>query len=145
MRTVPFDLAQKLASICFDDYTQNAYATKAGIEYSPLLTNSVLTTKIGSLIYNYEYCDIDDDDLKQFIKAPSYAQVLEWLRARDIDIMIERNFSVAKSYRYVIVVNGDFYSLIHQNSVPNRDYYEAANDAINYIIDKNLLYKKDNI
>lgn len=145
MRTVPFDLAQKLASICFDDYTQNAYATKAGIEYSPLLTNSVLTTKIGSLIYNYEYCDIDDDDLKQFIKAPSYAQVLEWLRAHDIDIMIERNFSVAKSYRYVIVVNGDFYSLIHQNSVPNRDYYEAANDAINYIIDKNLLYKKDNI
>ena len=145
MRTVPFDLAQKLASICFDDYTQNAYATKARIEYSPLLTNSVLTTKIGSLIYNYEYCDIDDDDLKQFIKAPSYAQVLEWLRARDIDIMIERNFSVAKSYRYVIVVNGDFYSLIHQNSVPNRDYYEAANDAINYIIDKNLLYKKDNI
>lgn len=145
MRTVPFDLAQKLASICFDDYTQNAYATKAGIEYSPLLTNSVLTTKIGSLIYNYEYCDIDDDDLKQFIKAPSYAQVLEWLRAHDIDIMIERNFSVAKSYRYVIVVNGDFYSLIHQNSVPNREYYEAANDAINYIIDKNLLYKKDNI
>ena len=60
MRTVPFDLAQKLASICFDDYTQNAYATKAGIEYSPLLTNSVLTTKIGSLIYNYEYCNIDD-------------------------------------------------------------------------------------
>ena len=85
MRTVPFELAQKLASICFDDYTQNAYATKAGIEYSPLLTNSVLTTKIGSLIYNYEYCNIDDDDLKQFIKAPSYAQVLEWLREYDID------------------------------------------------------------
>ena len=87
MRTVPFELAQKLTSICFDDYTQNAYATKAGIEYSPLLTNSVLTTKIGSLIYNYEYCNIDDDDLKQFIKAPSYAQVLEWLREYDIDIM----------------------------------------------------------
>ena len=139
MRTVPFDLAQKLASIFFYAYTQDAYATKDGIEYSPLLTNSVLTTKIGSLIYNYEYCNIDDDDLKQFIKAPSYAQVLEWLREYDIDIMIERNFSVAKSYRYVIVVNGDFDSLIHQNSVPNRDYYEAANDAINYIIDNNIL------
>ena len=139
MRTVPFDLAQKLASICFDDYTQNAYATKAGIEYSPLLTNSVLTTKIGSLIYNYEYCNIDDDDLKQFIKAPSYAQVLEWLREYDIDIMIDRSFSMTKSYHYVIVVNGDFDNLIQQESIPNRDYYDAANDAINYIIDNNLL------
>lgn len=139
MRTVPFDLAQKLASICFDDYTQNAYATKAGIEYSPLLTNSVLTTKIGSLIYNYEYCNIDDDDLKQFIKAPSYAQVLEWLREYDIDIMIDRSFSMTKSYHYVIVVNGDFDNLIQQESVPNRDYYDAANDAINYIIDNHIL------
>lgn len=139
MRTVPFDLAQKLASICFDDYTQNAYATKAGIEYSPLLTNSVLTTKIGSLIYNYEYCNIDDDDLKQFIKAPSYAQVLEWLREYDIDIMIDRSFSMTKSYHYVIVVDGDFENLIQQESVPNRDYYDAANDAINYIIDNHIL------
>ena len=139
MRTVPFDLAQKLASICFDDYTQNAYATKAGIEYSPLLTNSVLTTKIGSLIYNYEYCNIDDDDLKQFIKAPSYAQVLEWLREYDIDIMIDRSFSMTKSYHYVIVVNGDFDNLIQQESVPNIDYYDAANDAINYIIDNHIL------
>lgn len=139
MRTVPFELAQKLASICFDDYTQNAYATKAGIEYSPLLTNSVLTTKIGSLIYNYEYCNIDDDDLKQFIKAPSYAQVLEWLREYDIDIMIDRSFSMTKSYHYVIVVNGDFDNLIQQESVPNRDYYDAANDAINYIIDNHIL------
>ena len=139
MRTVPFELAQKLASICFDDYTQNAYATKDGIEYSPLLTNSVLTTKIGSLIYNYEYCNIDDDDLKQFIKAPSYAQVLEWLREYDIDIMIDRSFSMTKSYHNVIVVNGDFDNLIQQESIPNRDYYDAANDAINYIIDNNLL------
>lgn len=139
MRTVPFDLAQKLASICFDDYTQNAYATKDGIEYSPLLTNSVLTTKIGSLIYNYEYCNIDDDDLKQFIKAPSYAQVLEWLREYDIDIMIDRSFSMTKSYHYVIVVNGDFDNLIQQESVPNRDYYDAANDAINYIVDNHIL------
>ena len=139
MRTVPFDLAQKLASICFDDYTQDAYATKAGIEYSPLLTNSVLTTKIGSLIYNYEYCNIDDDDLKQFIKAPSYAQVLEWLREYDIDIMIDRSFSMTKSYHYVIVVNGDFDNLIQQESIPNRDYYDAANDAINYIIDNHIL------
>ena len=139
MRTVPFDLAQKLASICFDDYTQNAYATKDGIEYSPLLTNSVLTTKISSLIYNYEYCNIDDDDLKQFIKAPSYAQVLEWLREYDIDIMIDRSFSMTKSYHYVIVVNGDFDNLIQQESVPNRDYYDAANDAINYIIDNHIL------
>lgn len=139
MRTVPFELAQKLASICFDDYTQNAYATKAGIEYSPLLTNSVLTTKIGSFIYNYEYCNIDDDDLKQFIKAPSYAQVLEWLREYDIDIMIDRSFSMTKSYHYVIVVNGDFDNLIQQESVPNRDYYDAANDAINYIIDNHIL------
>ena len=139
MRTVPFDLAQKLASICFDDYTQNAYATKAGIEYSPLLTNSVVTTKIGSLIYNYEYCNIDDDDLKQFIKAPSYAQVLEWLREYDIDIMIDRSFSMTKSYHYVIVVNGDFDNLIQQESIPNRDYYDAANDAINYIIDNHIL------
>lgn len=139
MRTVPFDLAQKLASICFDDYTQDAYATKAGIEYSPLLTNSVLTTKIGSLIYNYEYCDIDDDDLKQFIKAPSYAQVLAWFREYDIDIMIDRSFSMTKSYHYVIVVNGDFDNLIQQESVPNRDYYDAANDAINYIIDNHIL------
>lgn len=139
MRTVPFDLAQKLASICFDDYTQNAYATKDGIEYSPLLTNSVLTTKIGSLIYNYEYCNIDDDDLKQFIKAPSYAQVLEWLREYDIDIMIDRSFSMTKSYHYVIVVNGDFDNLIQQESVPNRDYYDAAKDAINYIIDNHIL------
>ena len=139
MRTVPFELAQKLASICFDDYTQDAYATKAGIEYSPLLTNSVLTTKIGSLIYNYEYCNIDDDDLKQFIKAPSYAQVLEWLREYDIDIMIDRSFSMTKSYHYVIVVNGDFDNLIQQESVPNRDYYDAANDAINYIIDNHIL------
>ena len=139
MRTVPFDLAQKLASICFDDYTQNAYATKAGIEYSPLLTNSVLTTKIGRLIYNYEYCNIDDDDLKQFIKAPSYAQVLEWLREYDIDIMIDRSFSMTKLYHYVIVVNGDFDNLIQQESVPNRDYYDAANDAINYIIDNHIL------
>ena len=139
MRTVPFELAQKLASICFDDYTQNAYATKDGIEYSPLLTNSVLTTKIGSLIYNYEYCNIDDDDLKQFIKAPSYAQVLEWLREYDIDIMIDRSFSMTKSYHYVIVVDGDFENLIQQESVPNRDYYDAANDAINYIIDNHIL------
>ena len=139
MRTVPFDLAQKLASICFDDYTLNAYATKAGIEYSPLLTNSVLTTKIGSLIHNYEYCNIDDDDLKQFIKAPSYAQVLEWLREYDIDIMIDRSFSMTKSYHYVIVVNGDFDNLIQQESIPNRDYYDAANDAINYIIDNHIL------
>ena len=139
MRTLPFDLAQKLASICFDDYTQNAYATKDGIEYSPLLTNSVLTTKIGSLIYNYEYCNIDDDDLKQFIKAPSYAQVLEWLREYDIDIMIDRSFSMTKSYHYVIVVNGDFDNLIQQESIPNRDYYDAANDAINYIIDNHIL------
>lgn len=139
MRTVPFELAQKLASICFDDYTQDAYATKAGIEYSPLLTNSVLTTKIGSLIYNYEYCNIDDDDLKQFIKAPSYAQVLEWLREYDIDIMIDRSFSMTKSYHYVIVVNGDFDNLIQQESIPNRDYYDAANDAINYIIDNHIL------
>lgn len=145
MNTVSFELAQKLESICFDGYAQDAYATKDGIKYSPLANDSVLTTTIGKLIYDYEYCNIDDDDLKHFIKAPSYAQVLAWFRDRDIDIMIERNFSVAKSYRYVIVVNGDFYSLIHQNSVPNRDYYEAANDAINYIIDKNLLYKKDNI
>lgn len=139
MRTVPFDLAQKLASICFDDYTQNAYANKDGIEYSPLLTNSVLTTKIGSLIYNYEYCNIDDDDLKQFIKAPSYAQVLAWFREYDIDIMIDRSFSMTKSYHYVIVVNGDFENLIQQESVPNRDYYDAANDAINYIIDNHIL------
>ena len=139
MRTVPFELAQKLASICFDDYTQDAYATKAGIEYSPLLTNSVLTTKIGSLIYNYEYCNIDDDDLKQFIKAPSYAQVLEWLREYDIDIMIDRSFSMTKSYHYVIVVNGDFDNLIQQESIPNRDYYDAANDAINNIIDNHIL------
>ena len=139
MRTVPFELAQKLASICFDDYTQNAYATKDGIEYSLLLTNSVLTTKIGSLIYNYEYCNIDDDDLKQFIKAPSYAQVLEWLREYDIDIMIDRSFSMTKSYHYVIVVNGDFDNLIQQESIPNRDYYDAANDAINYIIDNHIL------
>lgn len=139
MRTVPFDLAQKLASICFDDYTQNAYATKDGIEYSPLLTNSVLTTKIGSLIYNYEYRNIDDDDLKQFIKAPSYAQVLAWFRELDIDIMIDRSFSMTKSYHYVIVVNGDFDNLIQQESVPNRDYYDAANDAINYIIDNHIL------
>lgn len=139
MNTVSFELAQKLASICFDDYTQDAYATKAGIEYSPLLTNSVLTTKIGSLIYNYEYCNIDDDDLKQFIKAPSYAQVLEWFREYDIDIMIDRSFSMTKSYHYVIVVNGDFENLIQQESVPNRDYYDAANDAINYIIDNHIL------
>ena len=139
MKTVSFELAQKLASICFDDYTQNAYATKAGIEYSPLLTNSVLTTKIGSLIYNYEYCNIDDDDLKQFIKAPSYTQVLEWLREYDIDIMIDRSFSMTKSYHYVIVVNGDFDNLIQQESIPNRDYYDAANDAINYIIDNHIL------
>ena len=139
MKTVSFELAQKLASICFDDYTQNAYATKDGIEYSPLLTNSVLTTKIGSLIYNYEYCNIDDDDLKQFIKAPSYAQVLEWLREYDIDIMIDRSFSMTKSYHYVIVVNGDFDNLIQQESIPNRDYYDAANDAINYIIDNHIL------
>lgn len=139
MRTVPFELAQKLESICFDDYTQNAYATKDGIKYSPLLTNSVLTTKIGSLIYNYEYRNIDDDYLKQFIKAPSYAQVLAWFRDRDIDIMIDRSFSMTKSYHYVIVVNGDFDNLIQQESVPNRDYYDAANDAINYIIDNHIL------
>ena len=139
MRTVPFDLAQKLASICFDDYTQNAYANKDGIEYSPLANDSVFMTTIGRLIYDYEYCDIDDDDLKQFIKAPSYAQVLEWLREYDIDIMIDRSFSMTKSYHYVIVVNGDFDNLIQQESVPNRDYYDAANDAINYIIDNHIL------
>ena len=139
MRTVPFDLAQKLASICFDDYTQDAYATKARIEYSPLSNNSVLTTTIGKLIYDYEYCNIDDDDLKHFIKAPSYAQVLAWFRERNIDIMIDRSFSMTKSYHYVIVVNGDFDNLIQQESVPNRDYYDAANDAINYIIDNHIL------
>lgn len=142
MKTVSFELAQKLASIGFDEYTQNAYATKTGIKYSPLLINSVLTTKIGSIIYNYEYRDIDDDDLKHFIKAPSYAQVLEWFRERNIDIMIDRSFSMTKSYHYVIVVDGDFENLIQQDSVPNRDYYDAAHDAINYIIDNNLLKKK---
>ena len=142
MKTVSFELAQKLASIGFDEYTHNAYATKDGIKYSPLANNSVLTTKIGSIIYHYEYCNIDDDDLKQFIKAPSYAQVLAWFRERDIDIMIDRSFSMTNSYHYVIVVDGDFENLIQQESVPNRDYYDAAHDAINYIIDNNLLKKK---
>ena len=121
MRTVPFDLAQKLASICFDDYTQNAYATKDGIEYSPLANDSVFMTTIGRLIYDYEYCVIDDDELKHFIKAPSYAQVLAWFRKHDFDIMIDRSFSMTKSYHYVIVVNGDFENQIQQASVPNRD------------------------
>ena len=99
MKTVSFELAQKLASIGFDEYTQNA-------------------------------------------KAPSYAKVLAWFRERDIDIMIDRSFSMTKSYHYVIVVDGDFENLIQQDSVPNRDYYDAAHDAINYIIDNNLLKKK---
>lgn len=139
MKTVSFELAQKLESIVFDEYTSNAYANKAGIDYSPLANNSVLTTTIGRLIYDYEYCDIDDDELKHFIKAPSYAQVLAWFRKHDIDIMIDRSFSMTKSYHYVIVVNGDFENQIQQASVPNRDYYDAAHDAINYIIDNNLL------
>ena len=83
--------------------------------------------------------NVDEDDLKYLILAPSYAQVLEWFREYDIDIMIDRSFSMTKSYHYVIVVNGDFENLIQQESVPNRDYYDAANDAINYIIDNNLL------
>lgn len=145
MKTVSFDLAQKLESIGFYAYTQNAYATKAGIEYLLVHNVHVLTTTIGKLISDYHYCNINDDDLEHFINAPSYAQVLAWFRDRDIDIMIDRSFSMTKSYHYVIVVNGDFYNLIQQESVPNRDYYDAANDAINYIIDKNLLYKKDNI
>ena len=139
MNTVSFELAQKLESICFDGYAQDAYATKDGIKYSPLSTNSVLRTTIGSIIYDYEYCKIDEDDLKYLILAPSYAQVLEWFREYDIDIMIDRSFSMTKSYHYVIVVNGDFDNLIQQESVPNRDYYDAANDAINYIIDNNIL------
>ena len=58
MRTVSFELAQKLASIGFDEYTPNAYANKTGIDYSPLANDSVFMTTIGRLIYNYEYCDI---------------------------------------------------------------------------------------
>ena len=49
---------------------------------------------------------------------------------------------MTKSYHYVIVVDGDFENQIQQVSVPNRDYYDAAHDAINYIIDNNLLKKK---
>ena len=139
MNTVSFELAQKLESIGFYAYTQNAYATKAGIEYLPFHNIHVLTTTIGKLINDYHYCNINDDDLEHFINAPSYAQVLAWLRDRDIDIMIDRSFSMTKSYHYVIVVNGDFENLIQQESAPNRDYYEAANDAINYIIDNNIL------
>lgn len=144
MRTVSFELAQKLASIGFgfDEYTQNAYANKTGIYYSPLANDSVFMTTIGRLIYNYEYCDIDDYELKYFVKAPSYAQVLAWFRKHDIDIMIDRSFSMTKSYHYVIVVDGDFENQIQQVSVPNRDYYDAARDAINHIIDNNLLKKK---
>ena len=133
MKTVSFELAQKLASIGFDEYTPNAYANKTGIDYLPLANDSVFMTTIGRLIYDYEYCNINDDELKHFIKAPSYAQVLEWLREYDIDIMIDRSFSMTKSYHYVIVVNGDFENLIQQESVPNRDYYDAANDAIRKI------------
>lgn len=142
MRTVSFELAQKLASIGFDEYTPNAYANKTGIDYSPLANDSVFMTTIGKLIYNYEYCDIDDDELKYFVKAPSYAQVLAWFRKHDIDIMIDRSFSMTKSYHYVIVVDGDFENQIQQVSVPNRDYHDAARDAINHIIDNNLLKKK---
>lgn len=145
MKTVSFELAQKLESIGFYAYTQDAYATKAGIEYLPFHNIPVLTTTIGKLIDDYHYCNINDDDLEYFINAPSYAQVLAWLRDRDIDIMIDRSFSMTKSYHYVIVVNGDFENLIQQESVPYRDYYEAANDAINYVFDNNLLNKKDNI
>lgn len=138
MKTVSFDLAQKLESIGFYAYTQDAYATKDGIEYFI----PVLTTTIGKLVYDFHCCNINDEDLEHFINAPSYAQVLAWFRDRDIDIMIDRSFSMTKSYHYVIVVDGDFENLIQQESVPNRDYYEAANDAINYIIDNNLLKKK---
>lgn len=139
MKTVSFELAQKLESIVFDEYTQNAYATKAGIDYSPLGNDSVFTTRIGRLIYDYGYCDIDEDEFKHFIKAPSYSQVLAWFRKHNIDIMINRSLSMTKSYHYVIIVDGDFENQIKQAIVPNRDYYDAAHDAINYIIDNNLL------
>ena len=139
MKTVSFDLAQKLESIGFYAYTQDAYATKDGIEYLPFHNIPVLTTTIGKLVYDFHCCNINDEDLEHFINAPSYAQVLAWFRDRDIDIMIDRSFSMTKSYHYVIVVNGDFENLIQQESVPNRDYYDAANDAINYIIDNHIL------
>ena len=139
MRLISFELAKQLALNGFNEYTPNAYAIKEGVDYSPLLNDCCFTTTIGKLVRDYEATVIDEDNLKEFIKAPSYAQVLAWMRTiKHIDVAIVRSDDITKTYHFEIIINGEYTNKIIQKVIPNRDYYEAEKDAIQYCIDNNL-------
>ena len=71
-------------------------------------------------------CDISINQLKQNNLRDSY----------NIDITINRSFSMDKSYYYVITKdNKEPSDEFVQSSVPNRSYEQCLNDAVNKAIE----------
>lgn len=71
-----------------------------------------------------------------FYPAPTLQMAMKWLRERKIYIMIDRSMSMVDSWLYCICIDNDFDNLIQQDSIPNRTYEEAVDEAIKYCLTK---------
>ena len=64
-------------------------------------------------------------------EAPTQTLLQRWLReVHDIDIWINRSFSMNHSYHYEVMKDWDFENIEKQHSEPNRSYEQCLEDAL---------------
>lgn len=111
---VSFDLAKKLKKKGFPQYTEKSYFVG---------DHKKRMCSVGTFLH------VHTQNTEHLIAAPTIAQVLKWLRERDIQVApwyhrIKKQWSCAVSYN-----NGEY------NTILYNDYTDAAMSGIEYVID----------
>ena len=85
----------------------------------------------GFLQRNYDLCEYIIEKDYPIYSAPSQTLLQKWLREEhEIDIYINRSFSMKHSYHYEVLNKCDYDNIIQQDCIPNRSYEECLEEAL---------------
>ena len=95
-------------------------------------SNCWLKTLDGEIIHNSERKNIfEHDRCEPFLMQPTQVQLQKWLREKhDIDITINRSWTMNRSYYYCILQELTFDNILQQESTPDRSYEQSLEDAL---------------
>lgn len=81
---VSFEIAKKLKEKKYDEYCDNGYFLKDGLEYLLPFNDHVFTTIKGQRIFDIGFCTFEGEfnNETDIVKAPKITDILSWLRKK---------------------------------------------------------------
>lgn len=136
IKKVSFNTAQKLNRVLgypkpgYPKGSRDAYAIEE-FEYSPLLSDSLKTSKIGDIIYDFNGIWPNCENISEkIISAPAVYEVKEYL-FEEYGILINQFVELNRLYTKSIIVSGKFWIKQHKPIPYERlEIYKISEDNL---------------